>query len=73
MKRIFATVVFVFSVTMAIQPIAIADSRNNLIVVTSEEQGSGCPYVCKEEYKRCRKGRSVCRKQYLSCLRDCPH
>jgi hypothetical protein len=36
-------------------------------------QGSGCPYVCREEYKRCRAGRKACRRQLKACLKACPH
>ncbi|HLM03414.1 MAG TPA: hypothetical protein VK400_20340 [Pyrinomonadaceae bacterium] len=40
---------------------------------TTGGQGSGCPYVCREEYKICvkRKG-SKCRAKMSKCLRMCP-
>jgi len=42
--------------------------------ILAEGQGSGCPYVCREEYKLCKrkKNKKRCRLEYRRCLRGCP-
>lgn|GEM_PF-6931973 len=42
--------------------------------VLAEGQGSGCPYVCREEYKLCKKKKNKrkCKLEYRRCLRSCP-
>jgi len=45
------------------------------VVITAETltQGSGCPYVCREEYKLCVKRKGArCRTKLNRCLRMCP-
>lgn len=45
------------------------------VAVTAEtvRQGSGCPYVCREEYKLCiKRKRAKCRTKLNKCLQMCP-
>ena len=65
MKRMFASSIFVILFLSFVQPMANATTVNNY-------QGSGCPYVCKQELKRCRKGKKACRQQYVRCMKECP-
>ena len=69
MKKLFAAAVFAVSVLTFAQSTAVSAEP----FAASAVQGSGCPYVCKQELKRCRKGKKACRQEYASCLRECPH